>query len=138
MRTKDLITRIKAQCPGFALVDHALTSAAETTFPAALVTPSALEAQPDVLFGLGIHSQLVTQTFAVFFMLRRAQDTALLVKVDELDDLTAQLRASLVGWQIDGNHTPMNLVQGMLDKFHTGIVCWREDYSTETELRFTR
>lgn len=138
MRTSDLITRIKAQCPAFAMVDHALTSAAETAFPAALVTPSELTAEPDGTFGAGVHSQLATQTFAIFFMLRRAQDTALVAKIDELDDLTAQLRAALVGWQIDGNHTPMNLVQGMLDKFHTGIVCWREDYSTQTELRFTR
>ena len=138
MRTSDLITRVQTLCPGFALVDHALTSSADETFPAALITPSKVEAQDDGLIGLGIHSQIVVQTYSIFILLRRAQDTATTSKAADLDDLIAQLRTALPGWQLDGNHGPMNFVGAMLDKFHTGVVCWREDYSTETELRLTR
>lgn len=138
MRTADLIARVQATCPGFDVVGHALTSSADDGLPAALITPSKVEALPDTLFGLGIHSQIVIQTFSIFILLRRAQDTNTTSKADDLDDLTDQLRAALVGWQIDGDHTPMNLTGAMLDKFHTGVVCWREDYSTETELRVTR
>ncbi|MGV8987812.1 MAG: phage tail terminator protein [Cypionkella sp.] len=138
MRTADLISRVEDLCPGFEMVDHALTSTAEEVLPAALITPSKTEAQGDSLFGLGIHSQIVTQTFSIFVLLRRAQDTNTTSKADDLDDLTDQLRAALAGWQLDGDHSPMILVGGMLDKFHTGVVCWREDYSTETELRVTR
>ncbi len=138
MRTADLIARVAAQCPGFAAVDHALTSNAEEALPMALITPSKVEALEDGLVGLGIHSQIVTQTFSIFVMLRRAQNSDLASKADDLDTLTGQLRAALPGWQFDADHGPMNFVGGTLDKFHTGVVCWREDYSTETELRLTR
>ena len=138
MRTSDLINRVQMLCPAFAMVEHALTSSADETFPAAMITPSKVEALPDGLYGVGITSQIVTQTYSIFILLRRAQDTNFTSKAEDLDTLTDQLRAALVGWQLDGNHGPMNLVGAMLDKFHTGVVCWREDYSTETELRITR
>ena len=139
MRTAVLMDRIRAECQGFAAVDHALTSAADLAYPAALVTPSKAEALPEGTVGQGVHSQLVTQTFSVFVLLARSQDGIVgYGKADDLDDLTEALRAALVGWQPDPDASTVQFAGGMLDRFHTGIVCWREDYSLETELRLTR
>jgi hypothetical protein len=135
MRTSDLIARIEGECPGFAMVDHALTSAAEMTYPAAMVTPSKEDADPDGTVGQGAHTQEITQTYSIFFILERNQATG---KTDELDDLRDEVHAALLGWELDADHGPMNFVGAMLDRFHTGVVCWRADYSTETQMRFFR
>jgi hypothetical protein len=134
MRTSALIARISAQCPLFACVDHALSPAKELTYPAAMVVPSELAAAPDGLFGI-VHDQDIVQKFSVFVLIGRREDTSIWSGVDDLDDLTAQLRAALLGWEVDNDHAPMNLAGGKLDRYITGIVCWREDYSVETSLR---
>lgn len=139
MRTSVLMERIRAECPGFAAVEHALSSSADMAFPAAMVTPSKCEAAAEGTVGLGIHSQLVTQTFSIFILQTRTQDGVVgYGKADGLDDLIDELRAALVGWQPDTEEEPLQLVGGLLDRFHTGTVCWREDYSIQTELRLTR
>lgn len=135
MRTSQLIARIVAECPGFALVDHALSSAAELTHPAALVTPSKVDPQPDGTFGMGAHTQVQDQVFSIFFLQKRDQATS---RPDELDDLIEEVHAALVGWQVDADHGPMTFEGAMLDKFVTGTVCWRADYSTQTQMRFFR
>lgn len=134
MRTADLIARIEALCPQFAFVDHALNPAHELTFPAAMVVPSEVTAAPDDLIGAP-HDQTIRQVFSVFVLMGRREDTLIFSGPDDLDDLVAQLRAALPGWQVDNDHAPMNFAGGKLDKFHTGLICWRDDYSVETALR---
>lgn len=135
MRTSAVIARIKLLCPGFATVAHALTSAADADLPSALVTPAKMVANPDRLIG-ALHSQDVMQTFSVYILMQRRQDgDADAGAADDLDDLTDQLRAALPGWAIDANHAPMQFVGGQLDRFETGLVCWREDYAVEYEIR---
>jgi hypothetical protein len=134
MKTSDFMARIKAMCPDFATVDHALTSAADVDLPAAMVTPASMSATPDDLIG-AVHNQNVRQVFSVYILLARLQDGYISSNADDLDTLTGQLRAALPGWQIDNDHGPVNFAGGQLDRYHTGLVCWREDYSVETQLR---
>ena len=134
MRTSDLIDRIAQQCTLFACVDHVLNPTKKLAYPAAMVIPSEVSAAPDDLIGLP-QQQDIRQVFSIFILMARRDDTDLTTGVDDLDDLLAQLRSVLPGWQIDPDHAPMNFAGGKLDKYHTGVICWREDYSVETTLR---
>lgn len=139
MRTETLIERIRQECPGFSGVEHALSSSADLDYPAAMVTPTRVDAAPEGTVGLGVHSQLVTQVFSIFVLLTRTQDGVVgYGKASTLDDLSAELRAALVGWQPDTEEAPVQFVGAMLDRYHTGVVCWREDYSIQSDMRLTR
>ena len=135
MHTADLIQRIRTTCPLFAAVDHALSSDSDQPRPLALVTPSSVRADVDGLID-SPRSQMVTQTFSLFVMLARVQDRADGKGTHtDLDNLTDQLRTNIPGWQLDPYHAPMNFAGGALDRYQTGEVCWREDYSVVFELR---
>lgn len=140
MLLSDLEARLKARCPSFAMIDHALTSTLEFDYPAALIAPAKNGASPEQLIGDVVYSQDVTQTFSIFVFLGRKQDRGLQSNADDLDALTAELRAALCGWRGTNpalGDAPMNYAGGQLDKFQTGQVCWREDFTVTSELRIT-
>jgi hypothetical protein len=137
MNTTDLLARLRAKCPSFAMFDHALTSSATMDLPAGMLTPSRTVAQPNVLLGNLIFSQDTTQTFSIFILLPRKRDRGLQSKADDLDTLTAELRQGLIGYQPDGFHSPLIYAGGTLDKYHTGEICWREDFAAGFDLRIT-
>ena len=134
MRTKAIIDRIRAECPGFAQVDHALSSAEDLDYPAALVSPVQAQAGPERL--LMYHRQIERLTFGVFIMVERRRDgIADAGAADELDDLRAELRAALIGYTPDpARFTGLAAAGGRLDQWRPGIAGWREDFSTEPEI----
>lgn len=131
----DLLVRLRTLCPDFATIEHGLTSSADPVLPAAIVMPMAMKAAESQLLEIPLRSQAIVQTFSIFILLKRQQDTLLSSKADDMDFLCAQLRAALCGWQVDAYHAPMNLAGGQLAQYQTGISCWREDYTAESELR---
>ena len=143
MKTSEVMDRVKLLCPSFATVAHALTSAADPApYPAALVTPSRTTAASNPFLGQtvvangGVWSQEVTQIFSVFIIQERRQDTATSSAADDLDTLTNELRAALVGWTGGSSFAaPMQYAGGALSEFRPGIAAWREDFSIETEMR---
>jgi len=93
LRTSTVLARIRGQCPGFAQVDHALTSAAQNDYPAAFVAIAKMTADPNGL--LGVHSQMVRLTVRVYVVVERRQDVgAAFGAADQWDDLVAALRAA--------------------------------------------
>ena len=133
IRVVQVMDRIRLTCPGFASVDNALTSAATLDYPAALVTPLKVDASQARF--TSYHIQKSVQTFGVYLILRREQDDPTGPSV-EFDDLCAQMRAGLPFWTPDPTlYSPMNFAGGQLDRYRDGIVCWRDDYTIESEIR---
>jgi hypothetical protein len=128
-----LMTRIVAQCPGFAMVTHAMTSSAALTYPAAVVALSRVEAEPPGI--IGVHLQYARIRFAVFIACTRRQDAGGSV-ADELDTLRAELRVALVGWQPPGPYLePLSYAGGQLVQYQDGTASWREEFATSEEVR---
>ena len=137
MRTKVIIDRIRAECPGFAQVDHALSSSEDLDYPCALVSPVLASAGAERL--LGYHSQIERITFGVFILVERRRDGAADAgAADELDDLRAELRAALIGYTPDAAAFDALASAGAkLDQWRPGIAGWREDFFTESEITNT-
>jgi hypothetical protein len=132
--TQAIIARIKAQCPGFVTVDHALTSAADMAQPAALVTPvQSVAGEPRLV---GLHSQRERTIYGVYVLIERRQDGIAGGALADLDALRAELRDALKGWTPDpAIHTELELAGGQLEPYRSGIVAWRENFASETEHR---
>lgn len=139
MRVAWIVSRVKLKCPSFVSVGHALTSNADVPTPSVLIAPAKLMAMPEGLIGDAIHSQMITSVFSLYIQLKRAQDVPFEAGPGDLfDNLVAELRAALCGWTPNASiYAPMNLHGGELDRWHPGVACWREDYSTQYELRIT-
>lgn len=134
MITQAIIARIKLQCPGFATVDHALTSAADMPLPAALVSPVKAMAEPAQL--MPIHSQIERTIYGVYILIERRQDGIATGSLVDLDTLRASLRAALKGWSPDATiHEEVELAGGALETYRPGVVAWREDFASQTEHR---
>jgi hypothetical protein len=129
IRLADVVARIAAQCPAFAHVEHALTSAGQHSLPAALVSPIKIAGQPNQF--LSGHAQKLEVTVGVFVMADRKTDTGpAFMLANAFDDLQAQVRAAMVGWQAPGAAGPFDLAGGELDRYRgDGPVTWREDYA---------
>lgn len=143
MTLGDVIARIQSQCPGFAHVDHVLTSPADFTRPAALVTPVRYRgAQPTTMFP-GSYEQDVDMVFGVFLVLERRQNGVLdNGTADEFDTLLTSVRAALVNWPSDGAGLaalsmtqPITYAGGELAPYEPGNVTWRDDYAAQIEMR---
>lgn len=133
MRLSDILSRIRAECPGFAQVDHALSSNEELDYPAALVSPVRAAPLPPRL--LGVHSQIEVLTYGVFILVARRRDgVADAGSADILDDLRAELRAALIGWTPDPAFIELAAAGGQLDQWRPGFAGWREDFATEHEI----
>ncbi len=133
MRTDDVVARIRALCPSFAEVGHALTSASQESYPGAFVALVKADAQPPGL--MGVHSQMVREVLGVFITLRRQMDDdAGEGANDDLDDLRAELRAALVGWLAPGAETPLDYAGGEL-ALRNALATWREDFSHTYDMR---
>ena len=137
MRVSDIIARIKAQCPGFVYVDHILTSSATFARPAALVAPvKAMGMAPRINIPGG-YSQDVEAIFGVYIVLDRKQNGITGAgTADTFDDLTTSLRAALINWAAPGLIEPVTYAGGDMAPYDTGIVTWREDFRTLTEVRY--
>ena len=134
MIAQAIITRIKAQCPGFATVEHALTSGADMALPAALVSPvQSMATAPELL---GLHSQIERTVYGVYILIARRQDGVTTGALVDLDTLRASLRTALKGWSpTPAIHSELELAGGKLEPFRDGLVAWREDFASETEHR---
>lgn len=131
MKLTDVLERIRDQCPGFASVDHVLTSDADVARPAALVGVSRIAATPNGVLG-GPHVQRLRTVVSVWIVGRRRQDTLTgYGAADEWQDLVAELRAALVAWSPGGTATPLDYAGGALEKHPAGFFAWREDFATE-------
>ena len=135
IRVSQLIARVQATCPGFAMVDHALTSAGTLTYPAAMISPLMVKSGPAGYSSY--HIQTLTQTFGVYVLLRRTQDGLTgSGAADEFDDLVAELRAGIPHWTPDtALYAPFSYEGGQLDRWDQGVACWRDDFSTTYDLR---
>ena len=130
MRTDDIVARIRALCPGFAQVDHALLSASQESYPGAFVALVKADALPSSY--IGAHVQIVRETIGVFITLeRRLDEDTGEGSNDILDDLRAELRAALVNWTPPGANQPLDYAGGEL-ALRNGIAAWRDDFATQT------
>lgn len=135
IRVAQIIDQLRAECPEFATVTHALTSSSEVTRPAALVAPLQVDAEKPAFYSL--HSQMISQTFGVYILIDRAQDGDTgYGSADLLDVLVESLRAALIGWTPDNaTAAPLAYGGGKLDRYQQQIACWRDDFVTSNELR---
>jgi len=133
MRTADILARIKAQCPAFKQVDHALTSAAQNAYPCAFVAVARIQAEPNRT--LQRSGQTTRWTVRVFVVVERRQDNVFGEgPAEQMDDALAELRAALAGWTPPGAGMPLDFVGGELaDK--DGLACWADDYATTVLMR---
>lgn len=132
IRLADIVARIDVQCPSFASVEHALTSAGQEVFPAALVAPVKMEAGANrVVTGV---QQMLQVTVGVFILVDRKRDPRPdYVLANLFDDLQEQVRAALLGWMPPGAAGPFNHSGGELDRYRgDGPVTWREDFAILT------
>lgn len=137
MRIADAIARIKAQCPGFAYVDHLLTSSADFDRPAALVAPVRVVGVDPRIFIPGGYSQDVSWILGVYIVLDRRQNGVTgSGTADLFDDLTTSLRAALVNWSAPATVQPLTYAGGEMAPYGTGLVTWREDFTAISEMRF--
>lgn len=136
MTLAEVIARIEAQCPGFATVDHVLTSPATYPLPAALVAPVRNRPDPPRIMSPGAYSQDVASVIGVYIVLERRQNGAAdSGTADTFDTLTASLRAALVNWQPAGLSEPIFYAGGEMAPYDTGVFTWREDFSALFEMR---
>lgn len=135
IRLADVVARIRAECPSFAHVEHALTSAGQHALPAALVAPVAIKAEPPAL--LGGHAQMLDARVGVFVMVDRKTDVAPTFPLaHQFDDLLAEVRAALVDWQPPGAAMPFAYGGGELDRYRgDGPVTWRDDFIASIDMR---
>lgn len=135
MRLSVVLLRLRAQCPGFATVDHALTSPSDYAYPAAMVVPVKRLARPNGL--LGTHAQMVELTFGVHIILQRRQDGVTgYGAADDFDDLCAEVMAALKAWTPDTSiYKPMDYAGGLIAPFQQHAVTWRDDFATTYDIR---
>lgn len=138
MTLGEVISRIQAQCPEFALVDHVLTSPATYPYPVALVGPVRNVGEPPGINIPGGYAQEVSVTFGVYIVLERRQNgVADFGAADAFDALCLSLRTALVNWLPTGCWQPVMYAGGQLAPYDgSGVVTWREDFSTIFEMRF--
>lgn len=136
MTIAEIISRIRAQCPGFALVDHVLTSPITYPYPAALVAPVKNHGAPPFVNIAGGYAQDITTIFGVYIVLERRQNGAAdFGQAALFDTLCTSLRAALVNWTPSGVICPVQYAGGEMAPYDQGVVTWREDFSTEFEMR---
>lgn len=124
-----VVTRLRANCPSLAQVDHALTSSAQNAYPAAFVAMRT--AQGDEPAFIGVQSQMIRQVISIYYVAERAQTDA---PAQQLEAAVAEVMATLRGWQPGPEYQPFSYVGGELDQ-KDGRACWRDDYQTSHEER---
>ncbi len=138
MSFRNIVLRIKEQCPDFVFVDHVLTCPARYDLPAAIITPVKTDAEPPRIITPGAYSQDTLLTVGIYVVVPRRQDAVADVDGAELfDRLCDALRAALVNWQPDWAIEPMQYAGGMMAPYEPGVVTWREDFIVRNELRIT-
>lgn len=135
MKISDVVARLRAECPSFATIDHALTAPGDYDYPAAFVAPVKRVAESDRMLG-GPHAQMVRQVFGVYVVLPKRTDSGSGGSAaDDLDDLCAELRLALVSWTPDPiEDHPIDYAGGELTE-REGLACWREDFTSVFDLR---
>lgn len=132
IRLADVVARIRAECPSFATVEHALTSAGQDNLPSVLVSPTKMDAGANQRVS-GV-AQILQVTVGVFILVDRKRDTAPAYPLaNQFDDLQAEVRAALLGWLPPGATGPFIHVGGELDRYRgDGPVTWRDDFAALT------
>jgi hypothetical protein len=107
----------------------------DASMPAAYVVPLAMTAQPNNLAAGGFRQPL-EESFAVILLHRnkrdsRGQEAAL----DLVDHVIPAMRRALFGWQPGPAWTQIEIRQGRLIDSTNGVLAWREDYVTATQMR---
>lgn len=134
MNVADLMARIADECPGFAHVSHVFAPPGEYDYPAAFVGPLKRQ-QAERPRMLGMYAQMIRQIFAVYVVLPKRTDAGSSSAADDLDALCDELRAALVDWRPAGSSdNPLSYAGGELAE-RDGLVCWREDFEGEFDLR---
>lgn len=134
MKISDIVAHIKAECPLFATVDHALTAPGDYGYPAAFVSPLKLvAAQPRMN---QMKAQMVQHVVGVYVVMKKRTDAVGPSAADEFDDILASLRAAMLGWAPPDNFVgaSFDCAGGELTE-RDGIVAWREDFTIEDDLR---
>lgn len=132
IRLADIVARIRAQCPSFKSVEHALTSAGQDELPSVLVSPLKIEAGSNqVISGV---AQLHQATVGVFILVERKRDSAPSYPLaNQFDDLQREVRAALIDWTPPGASGPFVYAGGELDRYRgDGPATWRDDFATLT------
>lgn len=131
MTLAEIVARIRAECPSFAHVDDFATSTQDFDLPAAIVEPLKREASPS-MFSQG-HVQQIDFVFGVYVIFERKLDRPSF----GWDELCDELRQGLVGWNTTPTEAPVSYAGGQVARWKEQYVCWREDFSTDLELRLT-
>jgi hypothetical protein len=146
MRVSTILERLRDECPGFATVQHGLTSAADGQRPAAYVQPIVVRPSENAYVGPGVpRAHMLETVFAVYILVDRVQDgVSDYGAADEYDDLVAEVRAALVGFtdpdeqeSAGGQRHQMEYRGGRLEEYREGIVAWREDFGLQSALYVT-
>ncbi|AUG53937.1 phage tail terminator protein [Thalassospira marina] len=130
--------RLKAEIPELREVRGALDLAAIrgslVRFPAAFVFLAADSATPNTR-AVGAFVQNVTADVAVVLCVKGANDPTGEKTSDELEDLQAQVRTALIGWEPGNGFEPLGLRQGKMLGFKEGVAFWQDTYQARDEFR---
>lgn len=129
-----LTTRIATQVAALATVtgmaDLIAAKGVVKRKPAAFVAPGQETALPGAM--IGRTSQRVAETFGIWIAVANGASATGTAAQAELKTLADSVRAALVGWQPDANHTPVELVSaGPVQWDDDQTLFWPEIYRTE-------
>lgn len=129
MRLCAIRDRLADECRDFRSVLLALSGATPPGYPSAYVIPLSESADANALFG--VHEQRTRARFAVEIMLKHAGQAATGGPAQEdLEDLRDAVYAALAGWTPEGMGA-IDFEGGKLLDFGTGMVVWRDEFTTE-------
>lgn len=83
-------------------------------------------------------NQRVNDSFAVILAVRNISDMHGAAASAEMDTLTPQLRAALIGWVFNEKYAPIEYAGYQLVAYHDGLMFWAEHFSSTHFVRAER
>ncbi len=133
-----IASRLKEMVPELARVagvsDLAAAKGHVTQLPAAYIMPEPERAKPNKMIS-GAHSQELTERFTILLLVKNVSDYGGMAAQEEIEALSARVRAAMLGWQPTPEHSPVDLVgAGPLDPTNN-LLYWPEGFQASTTIR---
>lgn len=133
-----IVTRVRSQVPGFAIVDFAATYDAlrdrgVLAMPAGFVLPDAELSSTNKLAS-GVHQKVVVRFF-VYLFVKFAGDALGSKAKDLVKPLRDPLFEALLAWNPPGADGVIEFAGGRTEQLRDGVLVWRDAFAFETFYR---
>jgi hypothetical protein len=137
IKVATIAARLMSLVPELARVagvsDLAAAKGNVTQLPAAYIMPEPERAKPNKL--MGGHSQELIERFTILLLVKNVSDYGGMAAQEEVEALSAKVRAAMLGWQPTPEHSPVDLVgAGPLDPTNN-LLYWPEGFQASTTIR---